>query len=392
MLDTYVLPPPDGGPEPVKPDIRVMESEETYGKVAVEPLQRGFGLTIGNPLRRILMSSTNGSAITWVKIDDVVHEYAAIPGVKEEVMELLLNIKRIRIRSRSERAGKMRLDVTGEGRVCAGDISTSSDFEIVNPELHLATLDGQGAHLAIEFNVDQGVGYQTAAQHDGTSNPPVGVLPVDAVFNPVRRVSYNVESRRVGQVTDYERLVMEVWTDGTIKPVEAVQRAAENLVDHFFLFSNLSRVAGFAVDRAPLVVSPEIYQMPIEKLDLSSRTLNCLKRGHIGRVGEILEMSDDDLLKIRNFGEKSLDELREKLAEHGIYDRIGGTGAPVGTRAVPALEPGDLDELIGSEVAAATGFGMSISESEAPGDFPEDDDDDLEDDDDLDDDDPEDLD
>ena len=372
MLDTYVLPPPEG-PEPVKPDIRVMESEETYGKVAVEPLQRGFGLTIGNPLRRILLSSTSGSAITWVKIDDVVHEYTAIPGVKEEVMEILLNVKRIRIRSRSDRAGKMRLDVTGEGRVCAGDISTSSDFEIVNPELHLATLDGHGSHLAMEFNVEQGVGYQSTAQSDGANNPPVGVLPVDAVFNPVRKVNYNVESRRVGQVTDYERLVMEVWTDGTIRPVEAVQQAAENLVSHFFLFSNLNRMAGFATDRTPLSISPEVYQTPIEKLDLSPRTLNCLKRAHISRVGEILEMADDDLLKIRNFGDKSLVELQEKLAVHGIAGGSLGAGA----RTVPDLTPDDLDELIGSEVATPTGSGLSITDLDVPDDLDEDTGDDL---------------
>ena len=372
MLDTYVLPPPEG-PEPVKPDIQVMESEETYGRVAVEPLQRGFGLTIGNPLRRILLSSTSGSAITWVKIDDVVHEYTAIPGVKEEVMEILLNIKRIRIRSRSDRAGKMRLDVTGEGRVCAGDISTSSDFEIVNPELHLATLDGHGSHLAMEFNVEQGVGYQSTAQSDGASSPPVGVLPVDAVFNPVRKVNYNVESRRVGQVTDYERLVMEVWTDGTIRPVEAVQQAAENLVSHFFLFSNLNRMAGAATDRTPLSISPEVYQTPIEKLDLSPRTLNCLKRAHISRVGEILEMADDDLLKIRNFGDKSLVELQEKLAVHGIAGRSLGAGS----RTVPDLTPDDLDELIGSEVATPTGSGLSITDLDVPDNLDEDTGDDL---------------
>ncbi len=374
MLDTYVLPPvtPDAGPESLKPDIRVIESEETYGRVAVEPLQRGFGLTIGNPLRRILLSSTRGSAITWVKIDDVVHEYAAIPGVKEEVMELLLNVKRIRIRSQSDRAGKMRLDVTGEGRVCAGDISTSSDFEIVNPELHLATLDSNDAHLAVEFNVEQGVGYQPAIPSDGTTNPPVGVLPVDAVFSPVRKVNYNVERTRVGQVTDFERLVMEVWTDGTIKPVEAVQQAAENLVNHFFLFSNLNRVAEEGVDRTPLVVSPEIYQTPIEKLDLTPRTLNCLKRAHISKVGEVLEMSDEDLLKIRNFGDKSLVELQEKLAEHGIVGPSSQSANGGEARALPELTADDLGELMGGgEVATAAAPseapGMSIEEFDAPG-------------------------
>ena len=368
MLDTLIITPgnPEASTEILKPEIRVIDSEDTYGKVSVEPLPRGFGLTIGNPLRRILLSSTNGSAITWVKIDEVVHEYAAIAGVKEEVMELLLNIKRIRIRSKSDRAGKMRLDVTGEGRVCAGDISTSSDFEVVNPELHLATLDSDGAHLSIEFNVEQGVGYQPAVQADGTTNPPVGVLPVDAVFSPVRKVNYNVERTRVGQITDYERLVMEVWTDGTIKAVEAIQEAAENLVNHFFLFSNLNRAVDEGAERTPLVVSPEIYQTPIEKLELTPRTLNCLKRSHVSKVGEVLEMSDDELLKIRNFGEKSLVELREKLAEHGVKDPAEGTSGTVGE-----ISPEDLGELMGDErteadLASEVPVGMSLEESNEP--------------------------
>ena len=358
MLDTLILTPgtPEAGAETLKPEIRVLESEDTYGKVAVEPLPRGFGLTIGNPLRRILLSSTHGSAVTWVKIEDMVHEYSVVPGVKEEVMEILLNVKRIRIRSQSDRAGKMRLDVRGEGRVCAGDIATSSDFEIVNPELHLATLDSDDAHLSMEFNVEQGVGYQTAVQSDGTSNTPVGVLPVDAVFSPVRKVNYNVERTRVGQVTDYERLVMEVWTDGTIKAVEAIQQAAENLVNHFFLFSNLNRVIDEGLERVPLVVSPEIYQTPIEKLELSPRTLNCLKRSHISKVGEVLEMSDEELLKIRNFGEKSLVELKEKLAEHGVTDLLEPSEA-----AVPDISPEDLGELMGDEQEDAE------LPSEAPG-------------------------
>jgi DNA-directed RNA polymerase subunit alpha len=297
----------------------------------------------------------------------VVHEYTAVPGVKEEVMELLLNVKRIRIRSQSDRAGKMRLDVQGEGRVCAGDIATSSDFEIVNPELHLATLDSDDAHLSIEFNVEQGVGYRPAVQNDGTANPPVGVLPVDAVFSPVRKVNYNVERTRVGQVTDYERLVMEVWTDGTIKAVEAIQQAAENLVNHFFLFTNLNRVIDEGLERVPLVVSPEIYQTPIEKLELSPRTLNCLKRSHISKVGEVLEMSDDELLKIRNFGDKSLAELKEKLAEHGVTDLPDPAEA-----AVPDIAPDDLGELMGDEREDADlpseAPGMSIDGTgDAPG-------------------------
>jgi DNA-directed RNA polymerase subunit alpha len=320
MLETFILPsgPPENGPESLKPEVRVLETRDTYGKVAVEPLMRGFAITMGNPLRRILLSSTRGSAITWVKIDGVVHEYAAIPGVKEEAMELLQNIKRIRIRSQSDRPGKMRLEVSGEGRVCAGDISTSSDFEIVNPELHLATLDSKDSSLSVEMNVEQGVGYQPATQSDGGDNIPVDVIPVDAIFSPVRKVNYNVELTRVGQVTDYERLVLEVWTDGAITPVDSVRQAAKSLGELFFLFSNLELAVMPGVDRSPLSVSPEIFQTPIDRLDLSSRTLNCLKRAHITKVGEILEKSNDELLKIRNFGEKSLTELREKLAERGI--------------------------------------------------------------------------
>ena len=366
MLETFILPagPAEGVVESLKPEVHVLETDDTFGKVAVEPLMRGFGLTIGNPLRRILLSSTNGNAVTWVKIEDVVHEYAAIPGVKEEVMELLLNIKRIRIRSQSDRAGKMRLEVTGEGLVCAGDISTSSDFEIVNPELHLATLDSPESRLFIEFNVEQGVGYQQAVQNDVSDTTPVGVLPVDAIFSPVTKVNYNVERTRVGQVTDYERLVLEIWTDGTIAPVDAVREAAENLVNHFFLFSNLNKVIEPGIERTSLVVSPEIFQTPIDRLELSPRTLNCLKRAHITKVGEVLEMADEDLLKIRNFGEKSLTELREKLAERGIGSSQDGDSTleleSSGDGGVAIAEPGeglgglsaqDIRDLLGANDA-----------------------------------------
>ena len=360
-LETFILPstPSDGGMEALKPEVHVLEASETYGRVSVEPLHRGFGLTIGNPLRRILLSSTRGSAITWVKIDGVVHEYAAIPGVKEEVMELLQNIKRIRIRSRMDRPGKMRLEVAGEGRVCAGDIATSSDFEIVNPELHLATLDSKDSSLFMEVNVEQGVGYQQAVQSDGSDSLPVDVIPVDAIFSPVRKVNYDVERTRVGQVTDYERLVLEIWTDGTIRPVDAVRQAADSLVTHFFMFSNLSRTADAGSERTSLVVSPEIFQTPIERLELTPRTLNCLKRAHITKVGEVLDMSDDELLKIRNFGEKSLTELREKLAERGIIgggDSAGGPSEDTPSLAaaggvpsmVGALSAEDISELLGS--------------------------------------------
>ena len=349
MLDTFVVPgvAPLEGPAIPTPEITVQTSEDTYGKVAVGPLERGFAQTIGNPLRRILLSSTPGTAVTWVKISDVVHEYMAIPGVKEEVMEILLNIKGIRIRSATGRDGKMRLEVNGGGPVCAGDIMTSSDFEIVNPEQHLATLDDDDVQLSIEFNVRQGTGYQTAQPGEDGSSIPAGALPVDAVFSPVRKVNFNVERTRVGQITDYERLILEVWTDGAIHPIEAVQSAAEKLVQNFFLFSKLSRAAEHGPDRAPLVVSPEVYQTPIESLQLSPRTLNCLKRAQINRVGEVLEMADEDLLKIRNFGDKSLDELKEKLAEHGIISPRGESLEPDDVIGVGAFTAEDLSELMG---------------------------------------------
>ena len=363
MLDTFVVPAgvASEGPAIPAPEISVQVSDETYGRVSVGPLERGFAQTLGNPLRRILLSSTPGSAITWVKIGDVVHEYMAIPGVKEEVMEILLNIKGVRIRSTAGRDGKMRLEVSGGGPVCAGDIMTSPDFEIVNPEQHIATLDDDDVQLSIEFNVRQGTGYQTAQPGEDGSNVPAGALPVDAVFSPVRKVNFSVERTRVGQVTDFERLLLEVWTDGAIRPIEAVQEAAEKLVQSFFLFSKLNRTAELGIDRAPLVISPEVYQTPIEKLELSPRTLNCLKRAQINRVGEVLEMSDDDLLKIRNFGEKSLLELQEKLVEHGITDPADAAANLVG---VGAISTEDIDELMGTgdEDVNALPVGMTLEE------------------------------
>ena len=287
-------------------------------------------------MRRILLSSISGAAVTWVKIEDILHEYSTIPHVKEEVMELLHNIAEVRIRPVTGRPGKMRLEVLGEGMVCAGDIATSSDFEIVNPEQHLATLDSSKAELAIELNVEPGKGYQPAIQGDGL---PRGVLPLDAIFNPVRKVNYTIENTRVGQVTDYERLVLEVWTDGSITPSEALKMASEILVNHFFLFNSLSKegeVSGQASKIAQMIPA-EIYQTPLEKLELSPRTLNSLKRAHLRKVGEVLELNDDELFRIRNFGVKSLTELNEKLKGLG-YSRGEEDSEESAESAEPAPE------------------------------------------------------
>ena len=332
MINTQFPQMRDSEPEAPVPAIRVIESTDTFACVALEPLERGFATTVGNPLRRLLLSSIEGTAITWVKIDGVPHEYTVIPGVKEEVMDLLLSVKRIRIHAITKRTGKMRLDITGEGRVCAGDISTASDYQIVNPELHLATLDNPDVSLSVEFNVESGKGYQQVSQADNMVGLPVGVLPVDAIYNPVRRVEYSVERMMVGQQTDWERLILQVWTDGAVTPLSAIQEASENLVQHFFMFNQLSRPADSPLDTSNLPVASEVYLMPIERLDLSSRTLNCLKRAKLDRVGQVLDLSSDDLLAIRNFGQKSLEELQGKLDELGVMPPRMAGDSVVGDR------------------------------------------------------------
>ena len=294
------------------PAISVQEADDKYGRFAIEPLEPGYGITLGNPLRRILYSSLPGTAVTWVKIEGILHEYATIPHVKEEVAELLLSVKGIRLRSEVDRPGKLRLEVAGAGEVCAGDIMASSDFRVVNPELHLATLDSAEAKLSVELNVEQGKGYVVAAHGDGL---PIGTLPVDAVYTPIRKVNYKIEMTRVGQRTDFERLVLEVWTDGSMSPVESVKQAANILVNQFFLFANVQNVDQDGADGTPaaLRMPAEQYNITVERLDLSSRTLNCLKRAGIDKVGEVLELSKPELLRIRNFGEKSYNELFGQL-------------------------------------------------------------------------------
>ena len=301
-------------------EIKTEEQSTGYGKFSIAPLERGYGMTLGNALRRVLLSSIPGTAVTWVKIEGVTHEYSNIPHVKEDVTELLINFKGIRLRSLADRPGKLRLEVTGEGVVTAGDIMTSADFEIVNPELPVATMDSAEARLSVELNVEQGKGYVPATGNNGL---PLGVLPVDAVFTPVRRVNYSVERTRVGQVTDYERLVLEIWTDETISPAEALSEAGQILMDRFFLFANMGKVAEAQGEKltSALSIPADVYNTPVEKLELTARTLNCLKRAHINRVGEVLEKDKSELLKIRNFGEKSLSELYGKLEALGFMPK-----------------------------------------------------------------------
>ena len=323
-------------PEVPELSIAVQEATDTYGRFAAEPLERGWGVTLGNPLRRALLSSLAGTAITWVKIDGILHEYSTVEHMREEVGEFLLNVKAIRLRSLGDRPGRLRLEVDGEGEVRAGDIMATADFEIVNPELHLATLDSSEARFSVEFNVEQGTGYVPASHDEGL---PIGVLPVGAVFTPVRKANFAVESTRIGQRSDLERLIVEVWTDGTITPVDAVQAASSQLMERFYLFSMVDKeTAEEGGAAAGMGISPEVYNTLVETLELSARTLNCLKRAAVNRVGEVLSMSKSDLLKIRNFGQKSLEELYQKLADKNFLPEEQQEAEPEEQDATPATE------------------------------------------------------
>lgn len=316
------------------PDVSEIEADEQYGKFEISPLQKGFGITLGNPIRRVLYSSLPGVAITSVKIDDVYHEYSTIKDVKEEVPEILLNIKGIRILNESDtdRPGKMRLEVSGEGEVCAGDIMPTSDFQIVNPELHLATLDSSNAKLSLEMNVDHGTGYKPASAMDESD---IGLLPVDAIFTPIRKVNYSVEPTRIGQNTNLEKLIVEVWTDGSISPKDAIADASKILSEQFYFISTTTQIVDTEDESlAPNLVPHATANIKVEDLELSSRTLNCLKRADINTVGGIMQTNKKALMQIRNFGEKSYRELVGILLELGLDHKSGG----------PSQEPETLEE------------------------------------------------
>jgi len=294
----------------LNPKIECESSSEDYGKFIIEPLDPGFGITLGNSLRRVLLSSLPGAAVTAVKIEGVQHEFSTIPNVKEDVIEFLLNIKQLRLRALSDVSGRLFLEASGEGAVCAGDIKPSADFEVVNPELHLVTLDSPDAQLNVTLYVEQGKGYLPAGRGDGL---PLGVIPVDAIFTPVKRVNYTVGKTRVGQVSNYDKLIIEVWTDGTVTSREALAKSAEVLTKHFALFTELGKVHVEGEKPITPAIPPEKYEMPLEQLGLSARTFNSLRRSGITKVGELLEKSESDLLALRSFGQKSLEEVNERL-------------------------------------------------------------------------------
>ncbi|OGO02232.1 MAG: DNA-directed RNA polymerase subunit alpha [Chloroflexi bacterium RBG_13_53_26] len=300
----------------VTPRVECVESTGDYGRFVAEPLERGFGITLGNALRRVLLSSLLGAAVAWVRIDGIDHEFSTIPDVKEDVTEFLLNIKAIRLRSTSKNEGKLRLEVEGERVVHAGDIQPSADFEVVNPELHLATLDSPEAKLYVELNVKLGKGYIPASTHgDGL---PIGTIPVDSIFTPVRKVNYVVEPVHTGEYSGYEKLVLDIWTDGTVPVLEALSQSAQILREQLSFFTSLVLAPMVETEQAIGGVSIEQYEMPLEQLGLSPRVFNCLRRNKISKVGELLEKSEKDLLSLKKFGRKSVEELQEQLEEMGL--------------------------------------------------------------------------
>ncbi len=305
----------------VLPQITALEETPEFGRFAVGPMEGGYGITVGNALRRVLLSSLPGAAVTSVRIMGIWHEFSDIPYVREDAMGIVLNLKRLCVRSQADDPVLLRLHATGAREVTAADITAPPEVEIVNPELHIATLDREEAVLDMEMTVERGRGYQPAEAHEG--GLPIGTIPVDAIFSPVRKVQYEVERARIGQATDYDRLVMSIWTNGTIMPREAFSRAAQILVRHFGLVMEFGLAAALRLEAAAptsLKIPIAIYDAPIEDLDLSVRAYNCLKRSGITRVGQVLEMSEDDLLAVWNFGRKSLEELRERLQAKGYIE------------------------------------------------------------------------
>jgi len=289
----------------------------TYAKYEAGPLQAGYGVTLGNALRRVLLSSLEGAAVTSIQIRDVYQEFSTIPGVKEDTTQIVLNIKKLRLKSFASHPVQLRLNKSGAGPVIAADIAESADIEIVNPELVLMTIDSDDVTIEMDLTVERGIGYLAAERSEAL---PIGVIAVDAIFTPVRKVNYWVEGMRVGQMTNYDKLTIEIETDGTITPEEALSRSADTLVRQFQPFVTVG-VTATPPDRAAAGVPqlpPNMLDMPIEELDLPMRAYNSLKRNNIVKVGQLLQLKDDDLLRMRNFGKKSLDEMKERLRMRGF--------------------------------------------------------------------------
>jgi len=303
-----------------KPTIECIysDSDKCYGKFIVEPLERGYGTTLGNSLRRILLSSLPGAAVTSIRIDGILHEFSTIPGVKEDVTEIILNLKKLAVKITGDYTKRALINAVGPKIVTAGDIIGDADIEVYNEDLHIASLE-ENAALVMEINLAKGRGYVSAEQNK-TESTPIAVIPIDSIFTPVRKVNFSVENTRVGQVTDYDKLVLEIWTDGSISPDEAVSIGAKIMHEHLNLFIELTDSA----DSMEIMVEKEedqkekALEMTIEELELSVRSFNCLKRASINTVEELTHKSEDDMMKVRNLGKKSLEEVKHKLDELGL--------------------------------------------------------------------------
>ncbi len=307
----------------VTPKVEREAEARNYGKFVISPLERGYGVTLGNALRRVLLSSLEGAAVTSVRISDVLHEFSDISGVREDVIQVMLQVKQLRMLLHDVDNAHLHLEVRGEGQVTAADIQAPAEIEIVNPELYLFTVDDARTNLEIDMIVERGRGYSPANERSGRL--PIGELPVDAIFSPVKRVSWSVGSARVGQSTNFDRLVLEIWTDGTIPPEQSLDTASKILIDHLRLISGISEetlMVGVEKEQpGGSRLTSEAAETPIENLDLSVRVFNSLKRTGITTVGDVLELlekGDEAVMSIRNFGEKSLDELRQKMIEKGF--------------------------------------------------------------------------
>lgn len=308
----------------VLPKIECDASSQNYSRFIIGPLESGYGITLGNALRRVLLSSLPGAAVTSIRINGIYHEFSDIPHVKEDMTALMLNVKQIRLRLHSDEPARLRVEIKGEGDLTAGDLECPSQVEIVNPDLHLLTADSPEAEVEIELGVLKGKGYSTAEER---GKLPIGEIPVDAIFGPIRKANYTVERVRIGQVTDFDQLIMEIWTDGTIQPEEALISSAQILVKHFSLIAGPGEMPveeGEEIEEGR--IPSRVYETPIEELELTVRAYNCLKRAGITKVGEILERlekGDEEILAVRNFGRKSLEELKEKLQAKGFLPLPG---------------------------------------------------------------------
>jgi DNA-directed RNA polymerase subunit alpha len=303
-----------------RPQVEAAEAEGNLQQFTIGPLEPGFGHTLGNSLRRTLLSSIPGAAVTQVRFDEALHEFDVIPGVKEDVTDLILNIKDLVLRCTSEEPVMLRLDARGPGEVTAGDIQTTADVEVLNPDLHLATVNAKG-RLAVDLTVEQGRGYLSAEKNRRPSQ--ISYIPVDAIFSPVRRVAFSVEPTRVEQATNYDKLTLEIETDGSISPRDALASAGDTLRSLVALVADLTEEPrGLELGEvAPSTVSPDL-DLPIEELELSERPRNCLKRARVDTIGQLVQKTEDDLLAITNFGSKSLDEVMQKLDERGLSLRV----------------------------------------------------------------------